>query len=76
MREIRSASRQQMDAILTSEQKAQIEAIRQDTKTKMDAVLTDSTKATTTGVAPAETTRPSATAVLVRAFALRLFELV
>ena len=40
MREIRSASRQQMDAVLTSEQKAQIEAIRNDTKTKMDAVLT------------------------------------
>ncbi len=41
MREIRSASRQQMDAVLTAEQKAQIQAIRQDTKTKMDAVLTD-----------------------------------
>ena len=40
MKEIRSASRQQMDAVLTSEQKAQIEAIRNDTKTKMDAVLT------------------------------------
>ena len=40
IREIRSASRQQMDAVLTSEQKAQIEAIRNDTKTKMDAVLT------------------------------------
>ena len=40
MREIRSASRQQMDAVLTSEQKAQMEAIRNDTKTKMDAVLT------------------------------------
>lgn len=40
MREIRSATRQQMDAVLTAEQKAQIEAIRNDTKTKMDAVLT------------------------------------
>lgn len=40
MREIRSASRQQMDAVLTAEQKAQIEAIRNDAKTKMDAVLT------------------------------------
>lgn len=40
MREIRSATRQQMDAVLTAEQKAQIAAIRQDTKTKMDAVLT------------------------------------
>ncbi|WP_052672256.1 hypothetical protein [Aliterella atlantica] len=40
MREIRSAARQQMDAVLTAEQKAQIEAIRNDTKTKMDAVLT------------------------------------
>ncbi len=40
MREIRTATRQQMDAVLTAEQKAQIEAIRNDTKTKMDAVLT------------------------------------
>ena len=40
MREIRSASRQQMDAVLTAEQKAQIEAIRNDAKSKMDAVLT------------------------------------
>ena len=40
MREIRSASRQQMDAVLTAEQKAQMEAIRNDTKAKMDAVLT------------------------------------
>lgn len=40
MREIRSAARQQMDAVLTAEQKAQIEAIRNDAKTKMDAVLT------------------------------------
>ena len=40
IREIRAASRQQMDAVLTAEQKAQIEAIRNDTKTKMDAVLT------------------------------------
>lgn len=41
IREIRSASRQQMDAVLTSEQKAQIAAIRSDTKAKMDAVLTE-----------------------------------
>ncbi|PSB26723.1 hypothetical protein [Chlorogloea sp. CCALA 695] len=40
MREIRTASRQQMDAVLTAEQKAQMEAIRTDTKAKMDAVLT------------------------------------
>ncbi len=40
MREIRSASRQQMDTVLTAEQKSQITAIRNDTKTKMDAVLT------------------------------------
>ena len=40
MREIRSASRQQMDTVLTAEQKAQMEAIRTDTKAKMDAVLT------------------------------------
>ncbi|MBW4664984.1 MAG: hypothetical protein KME01_12420 [Chroococcus sp. CMT-3BRIN-NPC107] len=40
MKEIRSATRQQMDAVLTAEQKTQIEAIRNDTKTKMDAVLT------------------------------------
>ena len=41
LRQIRSASRQQMDAVLTSEQKAQMEAIREDAKTKMDAVLTE-----------------------------------
>ncbi len=40
MREIRTASRQQMDTVLTAEQKAQMEAIRNDTKAKMDAVLT------------------------------------
>ncbi len=40
MREIRSASRQQMDTVLTAGQKAQITAIRNDTKAKMDAVLT------------------------------------
>lgn len=40
MREIRSATRQQMDAVLTAEQKARIAAIRKDTKTKMEAVLT------------------------------------
>ena len=40
MREIRTATRQQMEAVLTAEQKAQIEAIRNDTRTKMDAVLT------------------------------------
>jgi len=40
MKAIRSASRQQMDAVLTAEQKAQMEAIRTDTKAKMDAVLT------------------------------------
>lgn len=40
MKAIRSASRQQMDAVLTTEQKAQMEAIRNDTKAKMDAVLT------------------------------------
>lgn len=40
MREIRTATRQQMDAVLTAEQKAQIEAIRNDTRAKMDAVLT------------------------------------
>ena len=40
MREIRSATRQQMDAVLTTEQKARIAAIRSDTKAKMDAVLT------------------------------------
>ncbi len=39
MREIRSASRQQMDTVLTAEQKSQITAIRNDTKTKMDSVL-------------------------------------
>ncbi|WP_009631732.1 LTXXQ motif protein [Synechocystis sp. PCC 7509] len=42
MRAIRTATRQQMEAVLTAEQKAQIEAIRNDTKTKMDAVLTAS----------------------------------
>ncbi len=40
MREIRSASRQQMDTVLSNEQKAQIKAIRNDAKSKMDAVLT------------------------------------
>ncbi len=40
MKEIRSSTRQQMDAVLTAEQKAQITAIRNDTKTKMEAVLT------------------------------------
>ena len=40
MKAIRSASRQQMDTVLTAEQKAQMEAIRNDTKAKMDAVLT------------------------------------
>lgn len=40
IREIRAASRQQMEAVLTAEQKAQIQAIRNDTRTKMDAVLT------------------------------------
>jgi periplasmic protein CpxP/Spy len=40
MKAIRSATHQQMDAVLTTEQKAKMEAIRNDTKTKVDAVLT------------------------------------
>jgi periplasmic protein CpxP/Spy len=40
MKEIRSTTRQQMDAVLTADQKNRMEAIRTDTKAKMDAVLT------------------------------------
>ena len=41
LRQIHSATHQQMDNILTSAQKAQIQAIRTEAKTKMDAVLTE-----------------------------------
>ena len=41
LKQIHSATRQQIDAIFTPEQKSQMEAIRQDAKSKMDAVLTD-----------------------------------
>lgn len=40
LQQIKSASRQQIEAIPTAAQKARMEAIRNDTKAKMDAVLT------------------------------------
>lgn len=40
LQQIRSASRQQIEAIPTVEQKARMEAIRNDARTKMEAILT------------------------------------